>query len=259
MSRSSFAPLRVPSWMKGCIVLGLLGFSLVHPSQGQAPNGVPADRDDPAAATVPLELQIARLRHQRQLLAASLTPLKTYLSRLDEFAQQSAGERNYSAAAIARKERQTMRLELERIDKEMLLLETREKSIQANLLPERILLPIEKASLTGVEWDAEKKCLTRWQRPGASAEWKLPGLPPGGYEILLTYHCTPLEGGTLNLEESVFTLTGEMDTTLRGPETKLIGTLKVTDGSGPLRLVARTVIKNNLMDLHSLELVPANR
>jgi hypothetical protein len=50
-----------------------------------------------------------------------------------------------------------------------------------------------------------------------------------------------------------------MDTTLRGPEVKNLGTLKITDGSGSLRLTARTIVKSNLMDLIAVELVPANR
>lgn len=254
MSCPLIAPIRVPRWMKGFVAL-LCFLLLVHSTAPKAT----AQVNNPASSSPPLELEVSRLNHQRQLLAASLNPLKAYLSRLDELAQQSASQRNYSAAAAARKERQTLRLELERIAKEMLLLETREKAIKSTLLPERLILPLDKAALDGVEWDAAKKLLTRWQRPGVTAEWKLPDLPPGGYEVLLTYHCSPLEGGTLSIQESVFTLTGEMDTTLRGPETKLIGTLKVTDGSGPLRLVARTVIKNNLMDLIAVELIPANR
>lgn len=245
--------------MKGYLAaFGLIAMthSLCH---AQTPTNEPSDPPSAGTPATPLEIEVARLNHQRQLLAASLNPLKTYLSRLDEFARQAASERNYEAAIAARTERQSMRLELERIDKEMLLLETREKAIKTTLLPERILLPLDQGKLDGVEWDAEKKRLTRWQRPGASVEWNLPALPPGGYEVLLTYQCTPLEGGTLSIEERAFSLRGEMDTTLRGPETKLLGTLKITDGSGPLRLVARTVVKSNLMDLLAVELVPANR
>ena len=50
-----------------------------------------------------------------------------------------------------------------------------------------------------------------------------------------------------------------MDTTLRGPEVKNLGTLKITDGNTPLRLTARTIVKSNLMNLLSIELIPANR
>ncbi len=207
----------------------------------------------------PRELELERIHLQRRLLTASLNPLKAGISRLDELARTRARERDYPGAITARNERRRLEAELERIVKEMLVLETREQGLKTALLPERLLLPMEQARLDGVVWDPEKKRLTRWQRPGASAEWSLPGLPPGGYEVLVTYQCNALEGGTVLVSEKTFTLTGEMDTTLRGPETKALGTLKITDGAGRLRLSARTVVKDNLMDLFAVELVPANR
>ncbi len=210
-------------------------------------------------APPPRELEVERIDLQRRLLTASLNPLKTAISQFDELARSRARRRDYEGAIAARNERRRLESELERIVKEMLVLETREQSLKTALLPERLLLSLEQARLDGVVWDPEKKRLTGWQRPGASAEWTLPSLPPGGYEVLLTYQCNALEGGTVLIKEKSFTLTGEMDTTLRGPETKLLGTLKVTDGAGPFRISARTVVKNNLMDLLAVELVPANR
>ena len=207
----------------------------------------------------PKEIELARLGHHRQLLEASLGPLKTALSRLDELALTLARERNYEDALALRAERQRIEAELERIAKELLVLEAREKLLTSALLPDRLLLPLDKARLDGVRWDAQKQCLTDRSRPGASAEWSLPGIPPGGYEVVLTYQCNLIEGGTLQVSEKTFTLSGEMDTTLRGPEQKKLGTLKVSDGSGPLRITARTVVKSNLMDLYAVELVPANR
>jgi hypothetical protein len=214
---------------------------------------------DETSTLHPRELEIARLDHHHQLLEASLGPLKTALSKLDELAIASARARDYEKAIAARGEREHIETELDRIAKEMLLLETREKLLITALLPDRILLPLAQARLEGVRWDEQKQALTQWQRPGAYAEWTLPNLPPGGYEILLTYQCSPIEGGTVAVTEKTYALAGQMDTTLRGPEVKNLGTLKVTDGSGPFRLAARTVVKSNLMDLQAVELVPANR
>jgi hypothetical protein len=214
---------------------------------------------DPSPTPPPEELELARLDHQRQLLAASLNPLKAAISGLDEWSRARARLRDYESALAARSERLRLESELDRIAKELLLLEARQQVLKTALLPDRILLPLAQARLDGVLYDAEKQRLTRWDRPGASAEWTLPGLPPGGYEVLLTYQCNPIEGGTLLVSEKTFTLSGQMDTTLRGPETKNLGTLRLTDGSGPLRLSARTIVKSNLMDLIAVELVPANR
>jgi hypothetical protein len=242
------------------VAFSLAAYFLALPAFAQQAGPSPAVHSpEDAPAAPPHELELARLDHQRQLLAASLNPLKTYLSQLDELARSRARERDYAAAAAARNERQRMEIELERIAKEMLLLETRQQALKTALLPERILLPIEQARLDGVRWDPDKKRLTQWQRPGAFAEWSLPSLPPGGYEVVLTYQCNPIEGGTLVVSEKSFTLSGTMDTTLRGPESKNLGTLKITDGSGPLRITTRTVVKNNLMDLLAVELLPSNR
>jgi hypothetical protein len=61
------------------------------------------------------------------------------------------------------------------------------------------------------------------------------------------------------VSEEFYTLSGTLDTTLRGPETQNLGTLKITNGSGRLRLTARTVVRDNLMNLLAVELLPANR
>ena len=61
------------------------------------------------------------------------------------------------------------------------------------------------------------------------------------------------------MQETRFTLKGQIDTTLKGPQEKNLGTLKITDGSGPLTLTAVALVKDNLMDLMSVHLVPASR
>ena len=241
-----------------CLLLLFLVLLACPNLLAQQPTSPSPSEDEPSAPT-PRELELERLLLQRRLLTASLNPLKATISRLDELARSRARERDYSGAIAARNERRRLEAELERIVKEMLVLETREQGLKTALLPDRLFLPLDQARLDGVVWDPQKKRLTRWQRPGATAEWTLPGLPPGGYEVLVTYQCNPLEGGTVVIAERTFTLTGEMDTTLRGPETKSLGTLKITDGSGSLRLSARTVVKDNLMDLLAVELIPANR
>lgn len=215
--------------------------------------------DDAIATPPPQEIELAQIDHHRQLLEASLNPLKSAISKLDELALAYARSRNYEAAISARVERDQVVTALDRIAKELLLLETKKQVLEATLLPDHIILTLESARLEGVQLDAANKVLTRWERPGAYAEWTLPRIPPGGYEIVLTYQCSPLEGGTMVINERTFALSAEMDTTLRGPEVKNLGTLKITEGSGSLRLTARTIVKNNLMDLIAVELLPANR
>lgn len=202
-------------------------------------------------------VELKRLSFQRTLVEASLAPLKRHLTEVAILERQRADARDYKGAIEARNQRKRMEEELGRLDKELLLLQTREQSLIASLLPDRIPLALEAAQLDGVR--REGGVLTGWSHPGAAAKWRLPNLPPGGYEVVLRYRCGPLEGGSLVVQEARFNLKGEMDTTLKGPREKNLGTLKVSDGSGPLSITARTVVKDNLMQLLGVELIPASR
>lgn len=202
-------------------------------------------------------LDQTRLTFQRSVVEASLTPLKKHLSELILLEKSRAEARDYDGAIEARDMRKRLETELERLDKELLLLQTREQALASSLLPARIPLSLDSAALDGVQRSGGS--LTGWAKPGASATWKLDRLPPGGYEVVLRYRCGPLEGGSLTVQETRFSLLSDVDTTLKGPQEKNIGTLKITNGSGPLKISARTVLKDNLMHLLAVDLVPASK
>lgn len=228
-----------------CVWLG--GLALLAPA-----GAVPGAEADPKRT-----LDLRRLEFQRSILEESLEPLKKHLSELILLEKSRAQARDYTGAIEARDLRKRLEMELERLDKELLLLQTREQAIEASLLPDRIRLPLDKAELKDVR--REGGTLTGWSKPGAQAVWQLDKLPPGGYEVVLRYRCSPLEGGSLTVQESRFSLNADVETTLKGPEEKNLGTLKITDGSGPLKIMARTVLKDNLMHLLSVELLPASK
>lgn len=202
-------------------------------------------------------LEVTRLEFQQQMLEKSLEPLKKHLSELILLEKKRAAARDYTGAIEARDLRKRLETELERMDKELLLLQTRKQSLEAAQLGDTISLPLDEAQLKDVR--KEGGSLTGWSKPGAYAEWKLGNLPPGGYEVVLRYRCSPVEGGSLTVQEARFSLMADVETTLKGPQEKNLGTLKVTDGSGPLRITARTVLKDNLMHLLSVHLVPASK
>jgi hypothetical protein len=212
-----------------------------------------------AAADGPPEhtLEIARIQFERSMIEVSLSPMKKHLLELTDLEKRRSEARDYAGAIAVREERRKLESELERLDKELLLLQTREQSLKASLLPDRILLPLDQAELSGVR--LEGGTLTGWSRPGASAKWTLPGLPLGGYEVILRYRCGALDGGVLRVEESHYHLKSQIDTTLKGPQERNLGTLKITDGSGALTLSAVTLVKDNLMDLLEVYLVPASK
>ena len=208
-------------------------------------------------APTEMDFEMAKLKFERAMVEASLTPLKNHLIELSNLEKQRAEARDYPAAIALRQERRKVEDELERLDKELLLLQTREQSLKASTLPDKIPFALDQAQLSGVR--REGGGITGWSKVGASASWKLPALPPGGYEVIIRYRCRALEGGVLEVKEAKFRLSGQIDTTLKGPQEKSLGTLKVTDGSSTLTLTATTLVKDNLMDLLGLWLVPASR
>ena len=204
-----------------------------------------------------LSLEMERLKFERSMIEVSLAPLKKHLLDLTALEKKRADARDYTGAIAARNERHKIEDELARLDKELLLLQTREQSLKASALPDKIDLPLDQAQLSGVK--REGGSLTGWSKPGASAAWKLPALPHGGYEVVIRYRCGALDGGVLEVKEAKFRLTTQIDTTTKGPQEKNLGTLKITDGSSTLTLTATTLVKDNLMNLLSLGLVPASR
>lgn len=210
--------------------------------------------DDPGASA---DIALLRLGYERELIEASLAPVKEEITTLGALEKQFAAERNYDDAITARDERKRLQNELSRLDKELLLLQTREQMLKTSLLPDRIKLPLDAATLSDLRH--EGGAISGWTKVGAAATWKLPTLPPGGYEVMLRYRCGAAEGGKLLIKEARFTLTTTIETTLKGPEERSAGTLKISDGSGTLTLSAQTLVTANLMQLLAVELVPASR
>jgi hypothetical protein len=210
--------------------------------------------DDPGASS-----DIARLRlsYDRDMIEASLAPVKEQITTLGTLEKQFAAERDYDAAITARDERKRLQNELARLDKELLLLQTREQALQTALLPDRIKLPLDAATLSGLRY--EGGAITGWSKVGDAATWKLPALPPGGYEVMLRYRCGATEGGKLLIKETRYTLTTNIETTLKGPAERSAGTLKISKGAGTLTLAAQALVTDNLLQLLGVELIPASR
>lgn len=205
------------------------------------------------------EFAAMQVSHEAALLRTSLPVLRQYASELAASEKRCALAKDYPGAISARNERQMIEKEISRMEKEALILRTREENLKSALVPDQIVLMPEQATLSGVEREPGTSTLASWSKPGASATWQLPNLRPGGYEVILRYSCDALEGGSMVVSEAVFSLSGEVETSLKGPVEKNIGTLKITNGAGRLSITARTVLGDNLMRLYFVKLVPANR
>ncbi len=221
----------------------------VFPAPSQEPRA-----DDPGSSA---EIAQLRLLYERDLIERILAPVKQQINTLGGLERRFAEARDYDGAITARDERKRLQAELARLDKELLLMQTREQALKTSLLPDRIKLPVEEAQLNGVRLQGGS--LVGWSAVGASVSWKLPSLPPGGYEVVLKYRCGAAEGGSLLIQEARYSLSTPIETTLKGPEERNVGTLKISDGSGTLTLTVQSLVTNNLMHLLALELLPASR
>ncbi len=212
-----------------------------------------------AAGAVPKSiLKEGQARLEADLIKATVPVLRQQVAALTALEKKAVTVRDYDSAIAARTERLKLEAVVTAQEKLSLLLAARQGK-EAVEAPERIVFKPAEAKLDRVRLDAAAGVLTDWEGPGSSATWKLSGLPPGGYEVVLRYSSGALEGGSVMVQESFFSLTSDLQTTLKGFTDTNIGTLKIRDGDGSLKVSARTVLKDNLMQLQSVELIPANR
>lgn len=204
------------------------------------------------------QLKEGQAKLEGDLIKVTLPVLKQQVAALAVMEKKALAARDYASAIRARDERVKLEAEVTAQEKMSLLLAARQSGDAADA-PERILFKPVDATLDGVRYDSTAGVLTDWKGVGSSVTWKLPGLPPGGYEVVLRYTSGAVEGGTVMVQEAFYTLTADLQTTLKGSTDHNIGTLKIRDGSGVLRIVAKSMLKSNLMKLESVELIPSNR
>lgn len=199
-----------------------------------------------------------QVKLEADLIKSTVPVLRQQIASLEALEKKAAASRDYDTAIAARNERQRIEAEIAAKEKMARLLDTRLLG-EAAEIPEKIVFKPADAKLDRVRYDSAAGVLTDWSAVGSCASWKLPGLPAGGYEVVLKYSSDALEGGSLIVSETFFTLSSAVKTTLKAPIEDNIGTLKIRDGTGELKISVKTLLHGNLMKLQSVELIPANR
>jgi hypothetical protein len=195
-----------------------------------------------------------RKQFEHDSLQAGLPVLRRQVETLRAMELKAAEARDYDTALAARTERMKLSVTLADQEKMELLVEA-QSAVAERKETQRIVLNPAEAKLSGVELEA--KALTLWSGMDASATWKLPDLAPGGYEVILKYECDSAGKDGMMVQEKFFTLSGEWQTsTKKGPVEHRLGILRVRDGGGLFKVVARTDLKGKLLKLQSVELVP---
>lgn len=205
------------------------------------------------------DLRPMQAKLEADLINATTPVLKQLIAELVALETKAAAARDYDTAINVRNERQKLESQLTSQQKVSLLLAARQQTAAGETQADRLVLKPSEAKLEGVKYDNTADVLTNWASSGASATWQLRNLPPGGYEVVLHYASGPLEGGTVVVQETFYSLSGDLQTTLKGFGEQALGTLRIRDGDGTLKVSAKTVLRSNLMQLKSVELIPANR
>ncbi len=218
---------------------------------------LPATGAPEPAKTREQDLRTLRASFRQNLLNAILPENRAYAAQLGELERQLAAARDYLAAAKVRDERLALEQDLTAFEQELPGLAARAAG-RAALLPERIVFHPRDAALSGLNLDKDG-ALTGWETPRCAATWKLPNLPAGGYEVIVTYACQTGGGAAFEVRESFYVLHGRGPAPNPNPVARNLGTLRIRDGNGTLTLALDGASPPVRLRVLALELSPVNQ
>ncbi len=178
-----------------------------------------------------------------------------YVAKLEKLEKELADAGDYAGASKARRERQKLKGEAGGGSG---------KRTQPSAVTDGqpILLEVAAAKLTGgVVLDTAAGILKSWTATGA-ASWLLPpGLKAGGYDVEVTWSCSPDAGGDMIFKEDRYSMkrTVKSSASWDDYKTEVVGTLRLLANSKLLDLTAAAVKGSGLMQLKSIRLLPAGQ
>ncbi len=209
-----------------------------------------------AAQAPQTDLSLIKTQLRKDLLQALLPEKKQHRDALLALEQKNAAALDFAGAIKARDERVALEKEIASMEKEIPVLSSRAIALLGRGAPDRLEMHFADAVLRGVQLDSKAGFISGWEKDQASASWKLPDLPPGGYEVLLRYTA---EKGSIQIKESYYFLKGKLKEVKETPVEEKIGTLRIKDGKGILTLSSDTPQQNSTLRVYSVVLVPAVR
>lgn len=200
------------------------------------------------------ELSALKASLRKDLLTALLPELKAHRDALQALEQKQGAAQDYAGAVRARDARSQVDQQIAALEQEAAMLAARASVQNAARIAARIEFKLADAKLVGAKVDAADGALTGWDGTDASASWELPGLPPGGYEVIM--RCTGATGDVV-LSEGFYTLTCPCRPGDDKAVEQNLGTLRIKEGSTVLKLTAGPPEKCAQWRVYSLVLVPA--
>jgi len=206
----------------------------------------------------PPDLKSLRIEYRRSLLTALLPEKKTDHEQLLALEHALAAKGDYAGAIRARDARRAIGQEITAMEHEIPALAAQAQAMRTGSLPDRFVFPAKEAVTQALTLDAKTGALMGWDGAKSSAQWKLPDIPPGGYEVLINYCCA--ESLEVTLKEAFYHLTGALPPTPAAkPQELNLGTLRVKDGQTNLRLELAKAGNSAELRILSVTLAPANR
>jgi hypothetical protein len=190
---------------------------------------------------------------RRSLLAAAIPEMKAHHEELLSLEKKLAAAQDFAGAIKARDERAKLDKEIGAFEQEAAILNSRPAVENAARLAARIELKPSDAKLTGGQVDQKDGAIIGWNQPNASATWQLPGLPPGGYEVIL--RCTGAAGEVI-IKEAFYSLTTSCKATTEKSIEQNLGVLRIRAGTGSLTLGVAQPEKCSEWRVYSVVLVP---
>lgn len=213
----------------------------------------PASSPVPAPEAVP-DLRALKAGLRRTLITATLPEMKQYREELAALEQKQATAQEFANAIKTRDTRLKVEQQISTLVQEANMLATRPSVDNAARLAARIELKLSDAKLTGAQLDSMDGALSGWGTAGASATWQLPGLPAGGYEVVLRYSGGD---GEVVLQETFYSLKSPCKGDAAKPVEQNLGTLRIKEGTGTLTLTALPPEKSASLKVYSLVLIPS--
>jgi hypothetical protein len=204
------------------------------------------------------DLRTLRASFRQGLLSAILPEKRGYIAQLRELEKQLISARDYETAIKVRDERLALEQDLTAFEQELPGLAARAAG-QMVLLPERIMFRPQDATLSGIRLEKDGT-LAGWDTPqGGTATWRLPSLPAGGYEVIVTYMCQGSGSASFEVRENFYVLRGKVPAPAPAPVRRNLGTLRIRDGAGMLTLASDSTSQPGQLRVVALELAPVNR
>jgi hypothetical protein len=210
--------------------------------------------------TIPSPREL-RFLFGRDIAAASLEQESIYIQQIYRLEREAATKGDYATAIVYRDERRAAEARLANLRTlaEATKAPEPETSPVAETAPPTIIsLRTSAARLEGGASLSDTGLLENWIT-GAKATWDLPGLAPGGYEVVLEYSSQDETDTSLQCKEQFYTLGGRLEKTDPDSFTRVtLGTIRISNGAGQFTLTDEAAPESTTLRLRSIELIPAD-